>query len=300
MAVRDVDLQIGRAEAVGVVGESGCGKTTLGRLLMHLIQPTAGRVLFDDQDLGAVPPASLRRLRRRMQMIFQDPYSSLDPRRTVGDQIADGIVIHDLADRKGAQDKVAALLKQVGLDPLHATRLPHEFSGGQRQRIGIARALATGPNFIVADEPVSSLDVSVQAQVVNLLADLRAELGLTLVFISHDLHVVRHLCERVIVMYLGRIVETGPAKDIFAAPAHPYTRALLAATPTLSRATRNRRAVLGGELPSPAAPPSGCVFRTRCAYAVSACSETVPPLRSTDGTRSVACLRSAEIASSLN
>jgi oligopeptide transport system ATP-binding protein len=289
-AVREVDLAIGRGEAVGVVGESGCGKSTLGRLLLHLLPPTSGRVLFDGRALEDLTPATRRRLRARMQMIFQDPYASLDPRRRAGDQIADGLLIHGLADREGARMQVRDLLARVGLEADHADRLPHEFSGGQRQRIAIARALATNPDFIVADEPVSALDVSVQAQIIALMAELRSAFGLALLFISHDLHVVRHLCERVVVMYLGRVVEEGGA-DLFAAPAHPYTRALIAATPSLRPRPQGRPAVLAGDLPSPAAPPSGCGFRTRCPHAVAVCAETVPTLREIAPGRRVACLR---------
>jgi oligopeptide/dipeptide ABC transporter ATP-binding protein len=288
-AVREVDITVGRGEAVGVVGESGCGKSTLGRMLLHLLPPTSGRVFFEGQALSDMTPAARRRLRARMQMIFQDPYGSLDPRRRAGDQIADGIVIHGLADRATARARVAELLRRVGLDAAHADRLPHEFSGGQRQRIAIARALATEPEFIVADEPVSALDVSVQAQIIALLAELRSAFGLALLFISHDLHVVRHLCERVVVMYLGRVVEEGSAAEIFRAPAHPYTRALIAATPSIR--ARTRKAALSGELPSPAAPPSGCVFRTRCPHAIAKCAETVPVLRELATGRRVACLR---------
>src|SRR5215475_7902315 len=239
-AVREVDLTIGRGEAVGVVGESGCGKSTLGRLLLHLLPPTSGHIVFDGCTLHDLTPAMRRHLRARMQMVFQDPYGSLDPRRTAGAQIADGLLIHGLADRRQAHLRVKALLRRVGLDASHADRLPHEFSGGQRQRIAIARALATEPDFIVADEPVSALDVSVQAQIIALLAELRSAFGLALLFISHDLHVVRHLCERVVVMYLGRVVEQGNAAEIFRAPAHPYTRALIAATPSI-RAQRSRK-----------------------------------------------------------
>jgi len=290
-AVREVDITVGRGEAVGVVGESGCGKSTLGRMLLHLLPPTSGRVFFDGQALHDLTPAMRRRLRARMQMIFQDPYGSLDPRRRAGDQIADGIMIHNLADRAVARERVTDLLRRVGLDAAHADRLPHEFSGGQRQRIAIARALATEPDFIVADEPVSALDVSVQAQIIALMAELRSAFGLALLFISHDLHVVRYLCERVVVMYLGRVVEEGTSAEIFRAPAHPYTRALIAATPSIRARTGARKAALSGELPSPAAPPSGCVFRTRCPHAIAACAETVPLLREIAPGRRVACLR---------
>jgi oligopeptide/dipeptide ABC transporter ATP-binding protein len=295
LAVRAVDLVINRGEAVGLVGESGCGKSTLGRLMLRLLRPSAGRILFDGNDLANLERGALRRLRRRMQLIFQDPYGSLDPRRRVGDQIADGLLIHHLADRAAARDRVGALLRQVGLEPVHGERLPHEFSGGQRQRIAIARALATGPDFLVADEPVSALDMSVQAQIVNLLADLRAELGLALLFISHDLPVVRHLADRVVVMYLGRIVEIGPTRAVFTAPAHPYTRALLAATPSLERAATRPGAMLGGEPPDPAAPPSGCVFRSRCPFAVADCAQAVPELRTVGADHRAACLRDAAL-----
>jgi oligopeptide/dipeptide ABC transporter ATP-binding protein len=295
-AVREVDLTIGCGEALGVVGESGCGKSTLGRMLLHLLPPTSGRVLFDGRALHDLTPATRRRMRARMQMIFQDPYASLDPRRRTGEQIADGIMIHGLADRTEARARVADLLQRVGLDPVHGDRLPHEFSGGQRQRVAIARALATKPDFIVADEPVSALDVSVQAQIVTLLADLRSSFGLALLFISHDLHVVRHLCERVVVMYLGRVVEEGNVSEIFRAPAHPYTRALTAATPSIRARARSREAVLSGELPNPAAPPSGCVFRTRCPHAVAACAESIPVLRQIAPGRRVACLRDDVVA----
>jgi oligopeptide/dipeptide ABC transporter ATP-binding protein len=295
-AVREVDLTIGRGEALGVVGESGCGKSTLGRMLLHLLPPTSGRVFFDGRALHDLTPATRRRTRARMQMIFQDPYGSLDPRRRAGEQIGDGILIHGLADRTEARERVADLLRRVGLDPSHGDRLPHEFSGGQRQRIAIARALATKPDFIVADEPVSALDVSVQAQIVTLLAELRSSFGLALLFISHDLHVVRHLCERVVVMYLGRVVEEGDASEIFRAPAHPYTRALTAATPSIRSRGRSREAVLSGELPNPAAPPSGCVFRTRCPHAIAACADSVPALRQIAPGRRVACLRDDIVA----
>jgi oligopeptide transport system ATP-binding protein len=294
-AVRDVDLIVGRGEAVGVVGESGCGKSTLGRMLLHLLPPTSGRVVFDGRPLEDLTPSMRRRLRARMQMIFQDPYASLDPRRAAGAQIADGLLIHGLARRGEARARVNDLLRRVGLDPGHADRLPHEFSGGQRQRIAIARSLATEPEFIVADEPVSALDVSVQAQIVTLLAELRSSFALALVFISHDLHVVRHLCERVVVMYLGRVVEEGPSADTLRAAAHPYTRALIAATPSIHGGKRSRQTA-SGELPSPTSPPSGCVFRTRCPHAIAACAETVPVLREITPGRRVACIRDDVVA----
>ena len=295
-AVHEVSFVVGRGEAVGVVGESGCGKSTLGRMLLHLLPPTSGRVFFAGRALDDLTPSTRRALRARMQMIFQDPYGSLDPRRSAFDQIADGILIHGLTDRAAAPARVADLLRRVGLDPSHARRLPHEFSGGQRQRIAIARALATEPDFIVADEPVSALDVSVQAQIVTLLAELRTRFGLAMVFISHDLHVVRHLCERVIVMYLGRVVEEAGAADLFGAPAHPYTKALIAATPSIRGRAPSRAALLPGELPSPASPPSGCVFRTRCPHALARCAETVPPLRDIAPGRRVACIRDDVVA----
>ncbi|MBK1657024.1 ABC transporter ATP-binding protein [Paracraurococcus ruber] len=295
-ALRGVDLTVARGEALGVVGESGSGKSTLGRLLLGLLPPSAGTVRFDGQDVGAASRAEWRRLRQRMQIVFQDPFGSLDPRRRVGPQILDGIAIHGLMPPAERGDRLAALLAQVGLDPAHAVRFPHEFSGGQRQRIGIARALATGPEFLVADEPVSALDVSIQAQVMALLADLRRQLGLALLFISHDLPVVRQLCDRVVVLYLGRVMEEGPAEAVFRAPAHPYTRALLSATPRLDPRRRLPRIPLPGEPPSPANPPSGCVFRTRCPQAAADCAAAVPALQPVGAAHRVACLRAAEAA----
>jgi len=295
-AVRGVDLAIGRGEAVGVVGESGSGKSTLGRLLLGLIPVTEGQIRFDGAPLDGASRPAWRRLRRRMQIVFQDPFGSLDPRRRVGAQIADALTIHGLVRPAERGARVAALLRQVGLEPAHAKRFPHEFSGGQRQRIGIARALAAEPEFLVADEPVSALDVSIQAQILALLDDLRLRLGLTLLFISHDLHVVRHLCDRVVVMYLGRVMEEGPVRAVFEAPAHPYTRALLSATPRLDPARRTNRILLPGEPPSPSDPPTGCVFRTRCAHARPACAATVPALEPHGTARRVACLRRDEIA----
>ena len=288
-AVNDVSLAVARGETVGLVGESGSGKSTVGRLLLGLLAPTSGHVMFDGADMATVPPKALRHLRRRMQLVFQDPYGSLDPRRRVGAQIADGLRIHALARDAEVDLRVRALLEQVGLPAEHAGRYPHEFSGGQRQRVAIARALASGPDFLVADEPVSALDVSVQAQVLALLADLRRRLGLAMLFISHDLPVVRHLCDRVVVMYLGRIMEEGPVARVFAQPLHPYTQALLSAAPSLHPEHRRTRILLAGEPPSPADPPSGCVFRTRCPIAIAACADAVPALAG-DGHR-VACLR---------
>jgi oligopeptide/dipeptide ABC transporter ATP-binding protein len=285
-AVTEVSLSLERGEAVALVGESGSGKTTLGRMLLGLLPPTAGRVRFDGIDLAIAGAAQRRQLRRRMQIAFQDPQSSLDPRRTVGAQIADGLAIHAIVPPPARRARVSELLAQVGLNSVHADRYPHEFSGGQRQRIGIARALATEPEFLLADEPVSSLDVSVQAQVLDLLVDLRRRLGLALLFISHDLAVARSLCERVAVMYLGRVMETGPVAQVFNAPRHPYTQALLSAVPKLDPGQRRTRILLPGDPPSPADPPSGCVFRTRCPIAIDACAAAVPPL--IDG---VACIR---------
>ena len=286
-AVQDVTLAVPSGQALGLVGESGSGKSTLGRLVLGLLPPSSGRVVVDGQDLATASPANLRRLRRRMQLVFQDPYSSLDPRRRVGAQIADGLEIHGLP-REG---RVAALLEQVGLPPDHSGRFPHEFSGGQRQRIAIARALATAPDLVVADEPVSALDVSVQAQVLTLLADLRTRLGLALLFISHDLPVVHSLCDRVVVLYLGRVMEAGAVADVFRRPLHPYTQALLAAAPRLALAQRRARILLSGEPPSPVAQPSGCVFRTRCPRALPECAEAVPRLVEHAPGHSAACIR---------
>ncbi len=274
-----------------MVGESGSGKSTIGRLALGLLPATAGRISFAGTELATAAPEALRTLRRRMQLVFQDPYGSLDPRRTVGAQIADALSIHALLPKAAHAARVGELLAQVGLAPEHAGRYPHAFSGGQRQRIGIARALATGPDLLVADEPVSALDVSVQAQVMALLADLRARLGLAMLFISHDLPVVRHLCDRVIVLYLGRVMEEGPTAEVFARPQHPYTQALLSAAPSLHAAQRRTRILLQGDPPSPAAPPSGCVFRTRCPQAVPACATSIPPLLGT--THRVACINQA-------
>jgi oligopeptide transport system ATP-binding protein len=264
-AVDDVSLRVRRGETVGLVGESGCGKSTLGRLLLRLIEPTAGRVAFDGQDLTLLSAEELRRLRRRMQIIFQDPYSSLNPRMSVRDIVGEGLQIHRMVQGRAAlEERVAELLQRVGLRPEHRERFPHEFSGGQRQRIGIARALAVQPEFIVCDEPTSALDVSIQAQIVNLLLDLQESLGLSFLLISHDLKVVEFMSHRVAVMYLGRIVETGPTAEVFGRRAHPYTRALFSALPVPDPARRSLRVLVEGDPPSPIDPPAGCAFHPRC------------------------------------
>jgi oligopeptide/dipeptide ABC transporter ATP-binding protein len=286
-AVDGVSLRIAAGETLGVVGESGCGKSTLGRLVLRLIEPSAGRVRFDGRDLGELDAGALRAQRRAMQIIFQDPYASLNPRMTVGQTLAEPLALHGLHPGRHAE-RVAELLHTVGLAGEHAQRYPHEFSGGQRQRIGIARALAVEPRLIVCDEAVSALDVSVQAQVVNLLLDLQRRFGLAYLFIAHDLAVVRHIAARIAVMYLGRIVEVGETDALFAAPRHPYTRALLGAIPLPEPGRARERPVLAGELPSPMAPPSGCHFHTRCPHARPLCSQRAPELEAL-GTHAVAC-----------
>ena len=289
-AVDGVSFEIGRGETLGLVGESGCGKSTVGRTLLRLQEPTAGRAVFDGADVFALNRAALRRLRRRMQIVFQDPYSSLNPRMRIGAAVAEGIEIHRLVPKAEIPGRVAALLQEVGLDPAFARRYPHEFSGGQRQRIGIARALAVEPSFIVCDEPVSALDVSVQAQVLNLLADLQKQRGLSYLFIAHDLAVVRQVAHRVAVMYLGRIVETGPTEGLLAEPRHPYTVALLSAVPEPDPAGKKRRVVLPGDPPSPSAPPPGCPFHPRCFHPAKSdrCRTELPQLRPVGATH-VAC-----------
>jgi oligopeptide/dipeptide ABC transporter ATP-binding protein len=290
-AVAGVDLRIARGEALGLVGESGSGKSTIGRLLLRLLRPTGGTVRFDGADITALDRAALRPLRRRMQMVFQDPFGSLNPRMTVGAAIADGMLLHRIAPRDEARERVAALLARVGLPPEAAARPPRALSGGQRQRVAIARALAVEPDFLVADEPVSALDVSVGAEILALLRELRAERGLALLFVSHDLGAVRALCDRVAVLYLGRVMEEAPADALFRDPRHPYTRALLSASPSRPGRARGPRIMLAGEIPSPAAPPSGCVFRTRCPHALPACADQVPALREWAQGRHAACIR---------
>ena len=278
-AVSGVDLAVYEGETLALVGESGCGKSTLGRLLLGLLLPTQGQVFFDGQDLAALPPARLRALRRQMQLVFQDTAAALNPRWTVGQSLAEPLRIHNLCPRGEYAARGAALLTQVGLAPDLLDRYPHQLSGGQRQRIGIAKAISVSPEFVVCDEPVSALDVSVQAQMLNLLADLQASQGLTYVLISHDLGVVRHSADRVCVMFLGRVCEVGPTQALFSAPRHPYTKFLLDSVPRPDPTRRGESGPpLAGEIPSPVHPPSGCRFRTRCPYAQDICAQTVPPL----------------------
>ena len=290
-AVEEASLTIRRGEVVGLVGESGSGKTTAGRAILRLIEPTDGEIIFDGVDIAKLPKAKMRDYRKEMQIIFQDPFASLNPRMSVGDIIGEALTIHNLARGKAKEDRVADLLERVGMNAGHMRRYPHEFSGGQRQRIGIARALAVDPKFIVADEPVSALDVSIQAQVVNLLQDLKDELGLTMLFIAHDLGVVEYISDKVVVMYLGRIMEIAPAKELYRNPVHPYTEALLSAVPIPDPTIKRERVILQGDIPSPINPPSGCVFRTRCPIAIEDCKHVVPPLEEVGPGHLKACIR---------
>jgi peptide/nickel transport system ATP-binding protein/oligopeptide transport system ATP-binding protein len=290
-AVDGVSFDVERGETLGIVGETGCGKSTTARLIMRLLKATSGEVRFEGQDITHLKGPALKAVRREMQMIFQDPYSSLNPRKTIGTIIAEPFVIHGLLEGKGERrSSVQSLMETVGLNPEHYNRYPHEFSGGQRQRIGVARALALKPKLLIADEPVSALDVSIQAQVLNLLRELQRELGLTVVFIAHDLSVVRHMCDRVAVMYLGKIVEIGPGDALYAFPRHPYTGALLSAVPVVDPSRHGvKRALLSGDVPSPANPPSGCRFHTRCPKAQERCSIEEPLLEDKGSGTRTAC-----------
>jgi peptide/nickel transport system ATP-binding protein len=290
-AVDDVTFSLGRRKIVGLVGESGSGKTTVGRTLLRLIEPTGGRIEFEGRDIVGLPAQEMRALRKKMQIIFQDPYSSLNPRMRVQEIIGEALTAQAPMARGEQHERIADLLQKVGLRPDMMTRWPHEFSGGQRQRVGIARALAVDPAFIVADESVSALDVSVQAQVLNLLKDLQEELGLTILFIAHDLAVVDYLCDEIIVMYLGRVMEIAPSSVLIDSPRHPYTQALLSAAPIPVPGAHRNRILLKADIPSPIDQPSGCVFRTRCPQAIAACAETVPPLTEVAPGHFKACIR---------
>ena len=282
-AVSDVSLSVSKGETLGIVGESGCGKSTLARMLLRLIEPTGGEILFENQNLLGLDRAGLRRRRRDIQIVFQDPFASLDPRMPVARIIAEPLDIHGVGSKPQRRAKVAELLDLVGLDASAAMRYPHEFSGGQRQRIGIARAIALEPKLVVLDEPVSALDVSIQSQILNLLEDLKARLGLSYIFISHDLSVVQHVSDRVAVMYLGRIVEQGPAEEVLGKPLHPYTQALISAVPEIDPGKRKQRIVLAGDPPNPEDVPSGCAFHPRCIHAFGPCPTQMPAFRGVEG-----------------
>ncbi len=290
-AVDDVSFTVREGETVGLVGESGCGKTTVGRTMLRLIEPTSGSVVFDGVDVFSLKGSALKRMRRNMQIIFQDPYASLDPRMPVGESIAEGLKIHNIGTSSDRFEAVLEMLKKVGLEDYHARRYPHEFSGGQRQRIGIARALALRPKFIVADEPVSALDVSIQSQVLNILKDLQQEFGLTYLFVAHNLSVVEHISDRVAVMYLGKMVEMAPRDEFFRNPLHPYTQALMSAIPIPDPTIRRERIILPGDVPSPLNPPSGCRFHPRCPVAFDHCKEEEPAFREVSPDHWVACWR---------
>jgi peptide/nickel transport system ATP-binding protein len=293
-AVDDVSFSIRKGETLGLVGESGCGKTTVARCILRLYRPTAGEVIFEGQDISSWPKNRIRPLRQKIQLIFQDPYSSLDPRQSAGNIVGEPLRIHQLTKNNDEyKQRLTELFRMVGLDPGMADRVPHEFSGGQRQRIGIARALASNPSFIVCDEPISALDVSIQAQVINLLQELQEKLGLTYLFVAHDLSVVRHISDRVAVMYLGRIVEITDWKALYENPLHPYTKALLSAVPIPDPLVEEKREriILTGDVPSPMNPPAGCNFHPRCPMAIAECSETIPSLREIGENHEVSCIR---------
>jgi peptide/nickel transport system ATP-binding protein/oligopeptide transport system ATP-binding protein len=291
-AVNDVSFNINSGEVIGLVGESGSGKTTVGRTILRLEKATSGTVQFDGKNVITLGTSEMRNHRKRMQMIFQDPYASLNPREKVRAVLIHPLKLHKIGDPSEYEDRASTLLEKVGLSSEHLDRFPHEFSGGQRQRIGIARALAVEPEFIVADEPVSALDVSIQAQVINLLEDLKENLDLTMLFIAHDLGVVEHICDRVIVMYLGKVVEIASTADLYENANHPYTKALLSAVPVHTPGKRQNRIILKGDIPSPINPPSGCVFRTRCPIAISECANVVPELKSVGNRHTSACILS--------
>lgn len=290
-AVDNVSFTVREGETLGMVGESGCGKTTIGRTILRLVPATDGSVLFNGQDVLKANPRELKALRRNMQIIFQDPFSSLDPRMPVGESIAEGLVVHGMGSRQERFETVINTLRKVGLEDYHARRYPHEFSGGQRQRIGIARALALRPKFIVCDEPVSALDVSIQAQVLNILKELQAEFGLTFLFIAHNLSVVEHISDRVAVMYLGKMVELAPREELFRNPLHPYTQALMSAIPMPDPSLKRERIILKGDVPSPLRPPSGCRFHPRCPVALAHCSQQEPEFKEVSPDHYVACWR---------
>ncbi len=288
-AIDGISFDIKKRETLSLVGESGCGKTTTGKVILRILDPTSGSIFFEGKDITKLSRKEMMKYRKKMMIIYQDPFGSLDPRMTVRNTILEPMEVHRLGTRREREERVVELMEKVGLSPDYINRYPHEFSGGQRQRIGIARALATNPEFIVADEPVSALDVSIQAQIINLLKDLQKEFGLTLLFISHDLSVVKHISDRVAVMYLGKIVEIAEKKDLFDNPKHPYTLALLSAIPIPNPKAKKKEIILEGDLPSPINPPSGCRFHTRCPYAKPICREKEPPLKDTGNGHKIAC-----------